>query len=384
MLMACNLFPFCLSSAEYKTVSALTGLWSGHLVQRGAACALGLFRRQTLPLARPAGISQQSQGGVWVRLQGGGRAAVPCTARWWGYDDCLVLRQPDKLQTVLTVPWSTVTSAYLGPSGDAFDKNVATLLLVCQPLGETSSMLVKLYLAGYSDVECVQACLVSRGLSQTRKLWPWLGNEFFLLCGYHKIVCPLMLCDLACGAVKLLGVCTKLALGSRVLQWVAEAQVYVQLAELVDSADSSIWICGAAVAVAILWRFRVRGLLALCVVALAGGAVYLLLHLGSLRAAVAEEYPTFDALEKLVLVGHAVPPKLETLGLHINTVTALLDHGPAMGTTARTSSHLVTGGSENATVVSGCPKGVQGEAAACTAKGLSGSGSLYQHCKSLL
>ena len=275
---------------------------------------------------RPVNVRHTSQGTVLFRLQGGLRkksapahgnrrkardAVQQCTARWWDEaDNCLVLESSSG-KAVLAIPWATVTAACLDICGDVDADVPVTLLLECRPVLQEQKervakpMLVKLYVTDYADVKCLRACLVSSGVSKTRKLWSWLGHDWVLWCGYHRYVRPTLLCELSHKFHKVLGVCTMLAALSQMLQWLGGIRMPLA-GDLLAAVDTPVWVCGALVGVAAslccLGRHPVRSVFALCVAALVCGAGYLLLLLGSLRAAAAEAYPAFGRLESALLL----------------------------------------------------------------------------------
>ena len=259
-------------------------------------------------------IKPHSKGGVRFRLQGGSvreGAAQQCTATWWDEArDALVLRENGSGHSVLTIPWRTVTRGCLDIGDDIESKEPATVLLQCQPVLRDEMakvavpMLVKLYLTDYSDIECLRSCLITLGLSKTRRLWWWLGHDWCMSVAYHRCIAPTSLSYLAYCFGESLGFCTKLAAGSKMLKLtgVVELVLDLLLVTLQASLNTPLWLCVLPAVLMLLWRYPVRSVFVLCGAALACGAVYLLLYMGSLRASVVKAYPAFGSLESAVLL----------------------------------------------------------------------------------
>eukprot|EP00754_Rhynchopus_humris_P010865 Rhum_TRINITY_DN14179_c9_g2::Rhum_TRINITY_DN14179_c9_g2_i1::g.72317::m.72317 len=292
-------------------------------LRRAAACARGAALRRRArrhespssrrPTPRPD-IKPRSKGGVRFRLQGGSvreGAAQLCTATWWDEAKrALILQENGSGRVVLTIPWKTVTRGCLDIGDDIESKEPATVLLQCRPVPRDRSAveavpkLVKLYLTDYSDIECLRACLVSTEVSKEQRLWWWLGHDWCLSIAYHHYVSPTSLSNLAYCFGEALGFCTKLAAGSKMLKLtgVVELALDLLLVALQASLNTPLWICALPAVLMLLWRYPVRSVFVLCGAALACGAVYLLLYMGSLRASVVEAYPAFGSVESAVLL----------------------------------------------------------------------------------
>ena len=281
----------------------------------------------------PEGIARPyAQGSVYFRLQGTSRrlgGAQECSVWFWDQASCgLVLKEKRSRQTVLTIPWDTVTRGRIDVGDAITQRNPASIVMECRPILQGregpvhTPMLVKLTLSSFSDLDNFRVLADALDLSRQPQLSWWLGEEVFLRWGFHKVITPMLLCEMTHLSLFVLMFCTKIAALSKLLQ-MADAldckfNVWGTTGAHLPSPQSPMWVhfCTGLVMVAFWWPVHVIMIILTVVGSLLGLQIVVLF--GHMRTDYALAHPSFETVESLLLLSGPL------LGMVGKTIPGLL------------------------------------------------------------